>query len=366
MNRSKKKVLFVFRDYFSRNRGTPLRIKSLIKEIEKDDSFELYSASRDEKVSFSVGHICLGTANAKNILAINKFIKEKDIEVVVFHTIAAAYYLLPLLLLSRKYKRVLEMHGFFEEEARLYDDITFLKYYRNKFIYATIYSLCHLITTCSDTATQRIRRYNKNTHTIYGGVDLSLFNPSLNKEVTKSGGTKEVIIGYAGNGRRWQGLEFLLEAFSVLVERDSSFSLRLLLSEPVRIPNIPNLTVYDALPHNEVARFNAGCDILVIPRLDNVVNKISFPSKLMEYLAMGKAVVGSRTSDIHKIITHKETGMLYTPGDIEDFISCLVALKDPVLREKLGENGYKLAKNHYSWEMQGTLFAHLLVTVDGK
>jgi glycosyltransferase involved in cell wall biosynthesis len=258
------------------------------------------------------------------------------------------------------------MHGFFEEEARLYNDITFLKYYRNKFIYALIYSLCHLITTCSETATQRLRLYNKNTHTIYGGVDLSLFNPSLNDSFKKPDGTKEVIIGYAGNGRRWQGLEFLLESFSVLVERDPSFSLRLLLSEPVRVPDIKNMTVYGALPHAEVARFNAECDILVIPRLDNVVNKISFPSKLMEYLAMGKVVVGSKTSDIHRIITNMETGMLYDPGDTEAFISCLVTLKDPLLRERLGNQGYKLAKDHYSWEMQGQLFARLLKNVDGK
>ncbi len=366
MNQPKKRILFIFRDFFSRNRGTPLRIKSLLKEIEKDPYFEIYSASRDEEVSFSIKHLCLSTKNTKNIFAINKFIKENNIEVVVFHTIAAAYFLLPLLLLSRKYKRVLEMHGFFEEEARLYNDITFFKYYRNKCIYGAIYCMCHLITTCSNTATERLRRYNKNTHTIYGGVDLSLFNPSLNDALKKPIGTKEIIIGYAGNGRRWQGLEFLLESFSILVQRDPSFSLRLLLSEPVRVPDIQNMTVYGALPHDEVARFNAECDILVIPRLDNVVNKISFPSKLMEYLAMGKAVVGSKTSDIHRIITHMETGMLYAPGDVEDFISCLITLKDPLLREKLGEKGHKLAKDHYTWEIQGASFANLLKIVDGK
>ncbi len=360
MSKPKKKILFIFRDYFSRNRGTPLRIKSLIKEIEKDESFEIYSASRDEEVSFGVKHLSLDTTNAKSIFAVNRFIKENNIETVVFHTVAAAYFLLPLLLLSRNYKRVLEMHGFFEEEARLYNDITFLKYYRNKFIYSVIYKMCHLITTCSDTATERLRHYNKNTHTIYGGVDLSLFNTDLNDNIVNSRDTDEMIIGYAGNGRRWQGLEFLLEAFSVLVKRDPSFSLRLLLSEPVRIPDIKNVTVFGALPHDEVRRFNAECDILVIPRLDNIVNNISFPSKLMEYLATGKPVVGSRTSDVHRIITNGETGMLYDPGDIEGFVDCFLKLKDSSLRERIGREGFALVKDKYDWKIQGKAFADLL------
>ncbi len=353
------KVLFVYRDYFSRNRGTPLRIKSLIKEVLKDDELSVYTASRDEENIFKSPHLCLSTQNLKNIYLIHQFIKKNEIDVVAFHTISGGYYLLPLWLLGGRYKRVLEMHGFFEEEAVLYNDITFFKYYRNKFFYSLIYRMSHLITTCSETATSTLRKYNKNTHTIFGGVDLHLFSKALNFELKKDINS-EIILGYAGNGRKWQGLEFLLKAFAELNNKDDSFTLRLLLSEKFNLPKTKNVLIYPALYHEEVWRFNAECDVLIIPRPNNTVNKLSFPSKLMEYLASGKPVIASKTSDVHKIITHKESGMLYDPDDIQGFIECCEALKDPAVRKKIAINGYNLAKNGYTWEIQGKKFANLL------
>jgi glycosyltransferase involved in cell wall biosynthesis len=148
-----------------------------------------------------------------------------------------------------------------------------------------------------------------------------------------------------------------------LVKKDPSFSLELLLSEKVDIKNIPNVSVFKSVAHEDVAKFNAQCDILVIPRLENKVNTLSFPSKLMEYLAMGIPVVGSRTSDIHKIVTHKENGMLYKPGDKEEFINCLLELKNLLLRNKIGTKGFELVKENYSWEKQGKLFLDLLRSV---
>lgn len=358
MDKKEIRVLFIFRDSLSPNRGTPLRVKSLINEILKDQDILAYTATRDLKSVLKTNHLTLGTNNIKNIFLCRDYIKRNKIDIVVFHTIAAGYFLLPLLILGGKYKRVLEMHGFFEEEAVLYNDISFFKYYRNKVLYGCIYKLCHLITTCSDTARERLLKYNRNVHTIYGGVDLALFDLS-NKEriLTKSA---KIIIGYAGNGRKWQGLDFLLAAFTTLKKHDDGFELKLLLSEKVNIPPTPGVSILPALPHDQVWRFNSECDILVIPRPDNVVNKISFPSKLMEYLASGKVVVGSRTSDIHRIITHKETGMLYAPGDIDEFIKCILELKDPLLRENIAKKGFELCSTKYTWKIQGKLFGRLI------
>lgn len=364
MNKKNIKALIVFRDFLSRNRGTPLRVKSLITELHKDNEIELYTASRDETPPFDSLHLCLSTSNIGNIFLLHKFIKENDVNIVIFHTIAAGYFIPPLWFFGGRYKKVLEMHGFFEEEARLYNDITFLKYHRNRFFYALIYRMCDLITTCSDTARDKLLKYNSNTHSVFGGVDLNLFNPSLHEGNLSDDDDRTTIkIGYAGNGRRWQGLAFLLQAFLELSKRDKSFSLQLLLSEKVNLPEIKNVFVHDALPHNEVWRFNNKCDILVIPRPNNEVNRISFPSKLMEYLASKKPVVGSKTSDIHKIIVHRESGMLYEPGDIEGFVACMLELKNPELRAKLAHNGYELARSKYGWEIQGKLFTNLVKAV---
>jgi glycosyltransferase involved in cell wall biosynthesis len=360
MIKNRKKVLIIFRDSLSKVRGTPLRVKSLVKEMSEAADVELFTATQDESSSFNAVHLKLGFSNLTNLLRLQKFIRENKIDVVVFHTIAAGYFLIPLLFFGGKYKRVLEMHGFFEEEARLYSDISFIKYHRNKFVYSIIYRMCHLITTCSDTASEKLLKYNKNTHTIFGGVDLDLFKPDA-QEVTDilSPDDSRIIIGYAGNARKWQGIEFLIDAFRKLHDRDPSFSLKMLLSEKVNHLDMSGITVYQALPHDEVGKFINECDILVIPRLHNEVNRLSFPSKLMEYLATGKPVVGSKTSDMHKIIVHEESGMLYEPGNIEDFIMCMLQLKATTLRSKVGRKGLDVAKA-YTWQIQGRKFTNLI------
>jgi glycosyltransferase involved in cell wall biosynthesis len=220
--------------------------------------------------------------------------------------------------------------------------------------------MCNLITTCSDTATKKILKFNKNTKTIYGAVDLKKFNSEYLSKKNKLKNSGNIIIGYSGNGRKWQGVDFLLEAFCVLKKRDPDYQLHLLLSEYVDVGSIPDVFVYKPVNHDNVAEFNGQCDILVIPRLDNIVNELSFPSKLMEYLAMGLPVVGSRTSDMHKIVKHKENGMLYKPGDINEFVGCLQELKDSNLRKKIGLNAENLVKTKYSWDTQGALFIDLI------
>ena len=51
MNTKPKKVLAIYRDYLSYERGTPIRVKSLLKEVSKDKKIELYTASRDENLT---------------------------------------------------------------------------------------------------------------------------------------------------------------------------------------------------------------------------------------------------------------------------------------------------------------------------
>jgi len=359
MNIETKNVLSIYRDYLSYERGTPLRVKSLLNEISKDKKIKLYTASRDTCVKFGVGHLRLSTNNISNLIELNRFIKENNIKIVIFHTISAGYYMIPLWMLNRRFKKILEMHGFSEEEGKLYGDQSFYKYHRNKFFYSCIYRLSDLITTCSQTASEKLLYFNKNTYTVLGGVDLIKFDVNLKKHNKPKLNGEGLTIGYAGNGRIWQGLPFLIDAFSALTKIDPSFNLKLLLSEKLSLPNITNVSVLEPVKHSAVAGFSASCDILVIPRPDNVVNTLSFPSKLMEYLAMGIPVVASKTSDVHRIIVHGESGMLFNPGDTQGFIECVMALKDNKLRDSIGVSGCEIARK-YSWEIQSKLFTDLV------
>lgn len=359
----KKNVLSVYRGSLSQNRGTPLRITSLMHHIAVSNAFTYYTCSNDAEIEYSNSHLVLTGNKISDLRRLNRFIKDNHIDIIVFHNIPAAYYLLPLKLLNPKKKFVMEMHGFLEEELRLYGDVNWLEYNLYRSFFFLIYKCCNAITTCSETATEIMLKYNKNTHTIFGGVDLKKFNPSIQPIRSFKESPEDIVIGYSGNLRRWQGVDFLLRAFEDLLQKDDSFKLVLLLSEEPHFQVPRSTTIIGPVEHSEVGGYTAAFDILVIPRPASLINGLSFPSKLMEYLAMGKPVVGSRTSDVHKIIVDGENGFLYEPGDKEGLVNCFLKLKDSTVRDKMGRNAYATVQNKYTWEIQGEKMLNILMSL---
>jgi len=351
----KIKILSVYRALLLENRGTPLRVKSLINYAIQDAMSEWHTCTLDTVSPLGLPHITVTHDHVDDIKKIIQYVRQNDIDVVVFHSIAAAFYM-PFVKMFTSAKMVLEMHGFREEEELLYGGISKFKYTRDKLFYRLIYRLCDLVTTCSISATEYLGKFNKNVVSVYGGVDLSLFNPNVvpgNYFEKKPG---DIIVGYAGDGKKWQGLPFLFEAFDTLVRTFPQFKLELLLSEKRTIPQRAYIHVTGAVPHDKVSSFTAGCDILVIPRIVSRVNELTYPSKLMEYMAMGKAVVVSQTSDMHKIVTDGDNGVTFKPEDIGGFVEAMGKLVAQKTRMELGAKAYKTASSGYTWDIQGKIF----------
>lgn len=348
------KVLSVYRSRLVENRGTPLRVKKIIHYLISTKGFDVTTCSWDTAAVFPTKHILLTNEHWTDIKKIYQYVRGHDIDIVIGHTMATFYYLWPIKLFT-KAKIVLEMHGFIEEEARLYKDISIFRYWASKVVYKLFYRWCDLITTCSDTATKILSRYNKRVVTLWGSVDMELFNPYIKSK--KLIARDKIVIGYAGNSRIWQGVDFLLETYKELAEDNKKFKLAILTSERKEIIKLPGVEIYGPLRHNEVPAFLADCDILVIPRPDNIVNRISFPSKLIEYMAMGKPVVASKIGDTDCIITDGINGLLYEPGDKNGFKKALVKLEDMALRKQLGENAYHTIEKKFKKEQQATLLS---------
>jgi glycosyltransferase involved in cell wall biosynthesis len=278
--------------------------------------------------------------------------------VVIGHTINS-YKLLLLVKLFTRSKIVLEMHGFIEEEDKLIENISRFKYILLKCIFRFFYKTCDLITTCSDTATKEICPYNKNTFTVFGGVDTSLFSPR--KMLPHEG----IVIGYAGSVRIWQGLQFLVDTFITRKLHQQGYELQLLLSQEYSLPEeAHSIKILSSVSPEEVPNFLSLCDILVIPRENNEVNRLSFPSKLIEYMAMGVPVVASRTSDMHKIITHGKNGMLFDPGNAEDLYNCIIELSaNKEYRRSIGEEASTYVSLQYTWEKQAKILIQEIKTL---
>lgn len=347
---SKIKIAAIYRGKLMDNRGTPIRVKSLLTRIAKDESVDLTIFSWDENLNYA-NHIYLSNNHLEDLKKIRNYVNKNKIDIVIGHTLATSYYLLPLRFLTRA-KIVLEMHGFNEEESREYGDIGMVRFWLAKVWNAVVFFSCHFITTCSKSITDIISKYNKNVISVYGGVDTNNFNPYV-----KSGGyfkkDERIVIGYAGNARKWQGVDFLVNTYRDIVQKTNSFRLVMLMSETKGL-DTSGLEIVGALPNEDVPKFLIDCDILVIPRPLTRVTKISYPSKLTEYLAMGRAVVSARVGDADQVIVHGVNGLLYEPGNMIELEKCLTMLKDTELRSKLGKAAFETAKQ-MSWDNQATL-----------
>lgn len=75
----------------------------------------------------------------------------------------------------------------------------------------------------------------------------------------------------------------------------------------------------------------------------------AFGVAFVEGMAAALPVVSGRSGSLPETVVDGETGMLVEPGDVAGHAAALLALgADPALRRRLGEAGWRRARNHFS------------------
>ena len=75
------------------------------------------------------------------------------------------------------------------------------------------------------------------------------------------------------------------------------------------------------------------------------------PTKLFEYMAMGKAIVASRLGQIGEVLDDEETALLIEPGDARQLADAILRLRDsPELRRRLGAAARRAAVEKHTWK----------------
>jgi glycosyltransferase involved in cell wall biosynthesis len=164
----------------------------------------------------------------------------------------------------------------------------------------------------------------------------------------------EKLLIYSGGMERYQGVDFLLDAFEDLCRKREDIRLVLFgrpLAEYRRMAleaGVSDRVVFvDDEPFGRLPQYLAICDIGFALRLygGNV------PGKLPVYMASAIAVIGTDIEGINTVIKEDQTGLLVAPEDIAGLVSQIERLvDDPELRSSLGKAARAEAEERYSPE----------------
>lgn len=198
------------------------------------------------------------------------------------------------------------------------------------------------------------------------GVDPDFFYPGCGGAALRKNlgfEQKDIVVGFVGTFSHWHGVEVLRDAIRVILNRKQPVSLRFLLVGHGNLqPEMRNsLQDYEAnrqvfftglVPHEEVRYYLDAADILVSPHVPMPDGRPFFgsPTKLFEYMAMGKGIVASNLDQLAKVLEHDVTGWMVEPGGVAQLADGIQHLAgDDQLRTRLGRSAREVAVNNHSW-----------------
>jgi glycosyltransferase involved in cell wall biosynthesis len=122
-----------------------------------------------------------------------------------------------------------------------------------------------------------------------------------------------------------------------------------------RYAGIPNVTALENIPPAELIGLMQRARAIVVPLHDRAIS--IGQSVILQAMALGKAVVATRTAGTVDYVTHLQDGLLVDPGDPEGLRDALVRLGDPTLRRALGARARSrvaagLLPRHYAASMR--------------
>jgi glycosyltransferase involved in cell wall biosynthesis len=194
------------------------------------------------------------------------------------------------------------------------------------------------------------------------GVDvehLARYRARLASEWREQIGRPQALtVGFVGTFGPWHGVELLPDLIAatpatqwILIGAGGPLHTRVKveidargLGERVLMPGL--------VTHARALELLSACDVCVSPHVPNADGSRFFgsPTKLFEYMGLGKAIVASDLEQIGDVIEHERNGLLHSPGDVDAAAAAIErTLGDPDLRERLGAAALADATERYSW-----------------
>lgn len=203
----------------------------------------------------------------------------------------------------------------------------------------------------------------------------------------------ETLISFVGTFGRWHGAPVLAEAIRNFVDRapawlESNKVRFAMIGDGSTMPTVRSLiggpeysrwVVFTGLvAQNETVNYLAASDILVSPHVANADGSRFFgsPTKLFEYMAMGKGIIASDLDQIGQVLAGgiriwfddpgsrpSAPAILVRPGDLGDLQGAMrLLVENPALRRVIGASARAELLDKYTWRHH---VEHILYSLEG-
>lgn len=195
------------------------------------------------------------------------------------------------------------------------------------------------------------------------GVDAERFRPNIGGAEIRNElgiGDAEVVAGFVGTFGPWHGVVQLAEAIKQ-VPADvpvrfllvGSGSLHGEVEQILKAETESRRAIFTGtVAHERVPQLLDACDILVSPHIPLADGSDFFgsPTKVFEYMAMGKAIVASRLGQIGEVLEADETALLVEPGNVDELAHAVIKMVASAdLRTRLGARAREVALQRHTW-----------------
>jgi glycosyltransferase involved in cell wall biosynthesis len=216
------------------------------------------------------------------------------------------------------------------------------------------------------------------------GVDVDRYRPDLDGAAVRRtlAIDRACVVGFIGTFGAWHGAEVLARAFVRLLRQrpDLRGSMRLLMiGDGARMRAVKSILaeggVMDVtrlpglVPQEEGPAYLAACDLLVSPHVPNPDGSPFFgsPTKLFEYMAMGRPIIASDLNQIGDVLEHDRTAWMVPPGDADALASAIGRLAaDQDVRRRLGAAARARAVARHTWREHTRRIVDRLESIAGS
>lgn len=164
-------------------------------------------------------------------------------------------------------------------------------------------------------------QFNPSVHLFPSGFSKRIFTDAPRTVPADVGALPQPIIGYVGGLHKVVDFELLRELADA--NRDKS----LVLVGPIqadvgRLAACPNVYFLGQKKHEELPNYIASFSVCLIPYVLNEYTRNVYPTKLNEYLIMGKPVVSTRLPELERF-DDAHPGTVSVAASVEEFLACV-------------------------------------------